>query len=171
MERQHSGPQSQFMLSAEAFAAISEVLKELESATRAELTVFCDANGIPIVHCGKTRHVDYAALSTLNAANYSATRETARLIGEKKGFKFLFLEGESHNIYLCNVGYDFLLTIIFSKSVALGMVRIYANKATIELAKILQNAQEKEQMSERVIDEEFSKLLSDALENSFKTAR
>lgn len=171
MDFAKNSPKSQFMLSTETFNEISTVLKELESSTRAELAIFCDANGIPIIHAGKARNMDFSVLSTLNAANYAATRETAKLIGEKEGFKFLFLEGDSRNIYLCNVGFDFLLTIIFSKSVALGMVRIYANKAARQLSSILQKAERQEQMTEKIIDSEFSKLLSDALEDSLKDTK
>ena len=160
-------PKSQFMLSTETFNEISAVLKDLEASTRAELAVFCDANGVPITHSGKPRAMDLSTLSALNAGNYAATLEMARLIGEKNGFKFLFLEGEYKNIYLCNVGFDFLLSIVFSKSVALGMVRIYANKAAKQLSTILQKAQKQEQMAEELLDVEFSSLLGKALDDSF----
>ncbi len=160
-------PKSQFMLSTEAFNEISVVLRELEASTRAELAVFCDANGVPITHAGKPRTIDLSTLSALNAGNYAATSEMARLIGEKNGFKFLFLEGEHKNIYLCNVGFDFLLSIVISNSVALGMVRIYANKAVKQLSAILEKAQKQEQLAEELLDVEFSSLLGKALDESF----
>lgn len=156
------------MLSTDAFNEISAVLKDLERATRAELTVFCDANGVPITHVGKISHLDLAAFSSLNAANFAATREMARMVGEKSPFKFLFLEGESNNIYLCNIGYQFLLAIVFSKSVAFGMVRIYANKAVKMLKSILNEAKQTEdELAKQIIDSEFSVLLGKALESSF----
>ena len=164
-------PKSQFMLSTEAFNEISSVLRDLESSTRAELAVFCDANGVPITHAGKPKAIDLSSLSALNAGNYAATQEMARLIGEKQGFKFLFLEGEEKNIYLCNVGFDFLLSIVFSKSVALGMIRIYANKAVKQLTGILEKAQKQEQMASEFLDVEFNSLLGKAFDESFKANR
>ncbi len=163
-----NAPKSQFMLSTEAFNEISDVLKELEASTRAELAVFCDANGVPITHAGKPRAIDLTSLSALNAGNYAATREMARLIGESQGFKFLFLEGENKNIYLCNVGYDFLLSIVFAKTVALGMIRIYANKAVKQISSILEKAQKQEQMAEEFLDVEFNTLLGKAFDASFR---
>jgi len=168
MQLAQKAPKSQFMLSTETFNEIAAVLKELEASTRAELAVFCDSNGVPITHAGKPREVSLPTLSTLNAANYAATREMARMIGEKDGFKFLFLEGDRKNIYLCNVGFEFLLSVVFSKSVALGMIRIYANKAAKQLSAILQKAQQQEEMTEEILDVEFSTLLGKALDESFQ---
>lgn len=157
----------QFMLSTEAYNEIASVLRELEAATRAELTFFCDANGIPITHSGKVNDSDLASISTLTAANFAATREIAKTLGEDEGFQFLFLEGKERNMYFGNIGFDYLLTIVFSKSVALGMLRIYANRAVKQLAKILQHAHEKEKASETIIDDEFTALLNNAIDASF----
>ncbi len=159
---------SQFMLSTEAFNEISEVLRDLEASTRAELAIFCDANGVPITHAGKPRAIDLSSFSALSAGNYAATQEMARRIGEAKGFKFLFLEGENKNIYLCDVGYDFLLSIVFSKSVALGMIRIYANRAVKQISSILEKARRQEQMAEQFLDVEFNNLLGKAFDASFR---
>lgn len=169
MESVTKNQKHQFMLSTETFNEISVVLKDLEASTRAELAFFCETNGVPITHSGKPNAYELASLSTLTAANYAATSEMARIIGELDGFRFLFLEGENRNIYVCNVGFEFLLTVIFAKSVALGMVRIYANKAAKQLSTILQKAQHKEQQAEKFLDAEFSALLGKVLDNSFKS--
>lgn len=162
-------PKSQFMLSTETYNEITRVLKELERSTRADLALFCESNGVAITHAGNSEHLNLSGFASLNAANYAATREMATMLGEKNAFKFLFLEGEHNNIYICNVGFDFLLSITFAKSVALGMVRIYANKAVKQLQEILENArQSEEQISEKVLDDEFSALLNDAFDSSFK---
>lgn len=131
-------PTNQIMLSTEIFNEISAVLKDLEVSIRAELAIFCETSGIPITSAGNQRAIDLSSLSTLAAANFAATAEMARMLGEKDGFRFLFLEGERYNIYLCNVGYEYLLTIAISKSIALGMLRIYANRAVKQLHEILE---------------------------------
>ena len=161
-------PKSDFMLSTEAYNQITEVLKELERSTRADLTIFCESNGVAVTHVGNPDKLNLAGFTTLNAANYAATREMARMLGEQEPFKFLFLEGEQNNIYLCNVGFEFLLSITFSKTVALGMVRIYANRAVKKLRGILERVkQSEEQITEKVLDDEFSMLLDKALDSSF----
>lgn len=161
-------PKPQFMLSTESYNEITAVLKELERSTRADLTIFCESNGVNVTHSGDPAHLSLAGFSSLNAANYAATREMASMLGEKNAFKFLFLEGDNKNIYICNIEYEFLLSITFSKAVTLGMVRIYANKAVKQLKKILENAKQgEEQITDKVLDEEFSMLLDKALDSSF----
>ena len=156
------------VLSTETFDKIHKTLKELERSTHSELVVFSESNGVPITHAGRLDSVNLPALSSLIAANYSATREMANLVGESEAFKFLYLEGAENNIYLCNTGFEFLLTIVFSRKVALGMIRIYANRAVNELQEILKNAQNKEEEIEKhILDSEFNFLLDSAFDASF----
>ena len=131
-----SMPKSQFMLSTETYNEITQVLKKLERSTRADLAVLCESNGVTVTHAGNPDTLNLAGFSSLNAANYAATREMANMLGEKDAFKFLFLEGESNNIYICNIGFDYLLSITFSKAFSLVMVGIYANYAFKHLKRI-----------------------------------
>jgi len=159
--------QSQFMLSTSTFNKISEILRELVVSTRSDFALFCDANGNPITHHGKNVTLDLGSLSALIAGDFSATREIARVIGEREGFKFIFQEGERRNIYLCNVGFNFLLAIIFEKAVALGLIRIFANKAVESLRQVLDSAVQAETKASEILDSEFSLLLGKELDKSF----
>ncbi len=171
MELAARTPKPQFMLSTSVFNRVNEILKDLERSTRAELAIFSEYSGIPITQVGKHNVMDIGDFSSVAAGNYAATREMAKMLGEESAFRFLYLEGDNKNIYLCNIGYDFLLTIIFAKSVALGMVRIYANKAVRQLNDLLDQANEQEdQVEESIIDNEFNLLLGDALDSSFNRA-
>lgn len=156
-----------FMLSTATFNKVNDVLRELVVSTRADSALFCDLNGNPITHHGKNTAIDLGGFAALTAGNFSAMREMANVIGEKDGFKFVFQEGERRNIYLCNVGFNFLLTIIFEKTVALGLVRIFANKAVENLKQVLANAQEAETKTSEVLDVEFGLLLGKELDKSF----
>jgi len=160
--------EQQFMLSTEVFNQVSEVLRELVASTRADFAIFCDANGHPITSAGKAGQINLSALSALAAGDFAATTEIARLIGEREGFKFLFQEGEQRNIYLCNVGFNFLLAIVFEKSVALGLIRIFANKAVERLKQILEKASQAESKASEFLDVEFGALLGKELDRSFK---
>ena len=157
----------QFMLSTDTFNKVGAVLHELVTSTRADFALFCDVNGNPITHHGKAGTMDLSGLSALTAGDFSATREIARVIGEKDGFKSVLQEGESRNIYLCNVGFDFLLAIIFEKTVALGLIRIFAKKTVEKLQEILGSAADDEEQASAVLSEEFGELLGEELEKSF----
>jgi len=157
----------QFMLSTETFNQVNEILRDLLVSTRADFALFCDTNGNPITHHGKQHVVNLSGLSALAAGNFAATSEMARVIGEKEGFKFIFQEGERRNFYLCNVSYNFLLAIIFEKTVALGLVRIFANKAVENLKGVLDKAAKAEQKASDFIDSEFGLLLGKEFDKSF----
>jgi predicted regulator of Ras-like GTPase activity (Roadblock/LC7/MglB family) len=157
----------QFMLSTETFNQVNEILRDLLASTRSDFALFCDTNGNPITHHGKQHVVNLSGLSALAAGNFAATSEMARVIGEKEGFKFIFQEGERRNFYLCNVGFNFLLALIFDKAVALGLVRIFANKAVENLKGVLDKAAQAEQKASDFIDSEFGLLLGKELDKSF----
>lgn len=158
----------QFMLSTETFNQVNEILRELVTSTRSDFALFCDANGNPITHHGKQHVVNLSGLSALAAGNFAATSEMARVVGEKEGFKFIFQEGERRNLFLCNVGFNFLLAIIFDKAVALGLVRIFANKAVESLKQVLDKAAQAEKKASDFIDSEFGLLLGKELDKTFK---
>jgi predicted regulator of Ras-like GTPase activity (Roadblock/LC7/MglB family) len=157
----------QFMLSTETFNQVNEILRELVTSTRSDFALFCDANGNPITHHGKQHVVNLSGLSALAAGNFAATSEMARVVGEKEGFKFIFQEGERRNLFLCNVGFNFLLAVIFDKTVALGLVRIFANKAVESLKQVLDKAAKAEEKASDFIDSEFGLLLGKELDKSF----
>jgi len=157
----------QFMLSTETFNQVNDILRDLVTSTRSDFALFCDANGNPITHHGKQHAVNLSGLSALAAGNFAATREMARVIGEKEGFRFIFQEGDRRNLYLCNVGFNFLLAIIFDKAVALGLVRIFANKTVESLKGVLDKAAQAEKKTSDFIDSEFGFLLGKELDKSF----
>jgi hypothetical protein len=65
------------------------------------------------------------------------------------------------------VGFDFLLGVIFEKNVALGLIRIFANKTVENLKKVLENAAEAENKASEFLDVEFGMLLGKELDRSF----
>lgn len=155
------------MLSTATFNKIADVMRELVVSTRSDFAMFCDVNGNPITHFGKNITLELSGLAALAAGDFAATREIARVIGEKEGFKFIFQEGERRNIYLCNVGFNFLLVIIFDKAVALGLIRIFANKTVENLKQVLESATEAEDKTSEFLDLEFGALLDQELDKSF----
>lgn len=170
MKNNHTSMSNQIVLSTEIFNEISKVLKELEATIRAEVVVFCEAGGVPITDAGNQDTIDLSALSSLAAGNVAATREMARMLGESDAFKFVFLEGDRYNLYLCNVGTEYLLTIAIGKSVALGMLRIYANRAVKQLEQIIEKAKKEDAATDALLDGEFAALLGEAFDASFRSS-
>lgn len=168
MESANKGNGQQLIISEDIYNGVAKILDELAKKTSAETIVFCESNGYPVTYTGEIKKIDLQGMSSLAANNFSATAQMASMIGEKGSFKFLFHEGEHSNIYLSNVGFNFILMVIFGHNVALGMIRIYTKKAIEELAKLLKTAQEEDEKSKEFLDLEFKTLLGEELNRSLK---
>ncbi len=158
----------QVILNGKQYEAITKVLSELATKTKASAILFADMSGQLISQRGNTEDMNTTVLSALAASDFAATSEMAKLVGEEAKFKLLFHEGEKRNVYLSNVGDDFFLIVVFDVSVTLGLIRIYTKKAIEDLLNALQEESEEGETTEKMIDDDFSSLLGDALDDNFK---
>ena len=156
----------QVILNSTQFDGISKILSELAAKTKASAILFADMSGQLISQRGNTDEMNTTVLSALAASDFAATAEMAKLVGEDAKFKLLFHEGEKRNVYLSNVGDDFFLVVVFDVSVTLGLIRIYIKKAIQNLVSLF--ASDTGEITENIIDDDFSSLLGDALDESFK---
>ena len=158
----------QVILNGKQYETITKVLSELASKTKASSILFADMSGQLISQRGSTEEMNTTVLSTLAASDFAATSEMAKLVGEEAKFKLLFHEGEKRNVYLSNVGDDFFLVVVFDVSVTLGLIRIYTKKAIEDLNAALEDNSGDNVDDTNVIDSDFSTLLGNALDDSFK---
>lgn len=157
----------QIILTAKQFDEITKVLSELAAKTKASTILMADISGQLITQRGNTDDINTAILSALAASDFAATAEMAKLIGEDAKFKLLFHEGEKRNVYLSNVGDNFFLVVVFDVSVTLGLVRIYTKKAIQNLLNVFETSEKGDDAS-KIIDQDFSSMLGDMLDESFK---
>ena len=158
----------QVILNGKQYEIITKVLSELAAKTKASAILFADMSGQLISQRGNVEEMNTTVLSALAASDFAATSEMAKLVGEEAKFKLLFHEGEKRNVYLSNVGDDFFLVVVFDVSVTLGLIRIYTKKAIEDLTTALEEEAGSEAGEENMIDSDFSTLLGNALDDSFK---
>ncbi|NOX88932.1 MAG: roadblock/LC7 domain-containing protein [Calditrichaeota bacterium] len=158
----------QVILNGNQYEAITKVLSELATKTKASAILFADMSGQLISQRGNTEDMNTTVLSALAASDFAATSEMAKLVGEEAKFKLLFHEGEKRNVYLSNVGDNFFLVVVFDVSVTLGLIRIYTKKAIEDLLQALKETADESESKEKMIDSDFSSLLGDALDDAFK---
>ncbi len=157
----------QVILTGKQYDVITKVLSELATKTKASAILFADMSGQLISQRGSTEGMNTTVLSALAASDFAATSEMAKLVGEEAKFKLLFHEGEKRNVYLSNVGDSFFLVVVFDVSVTLGLIRIYTKKAIEDLNAALEESGE-ESDEGSMIDSDFSTLLGNALDDTFK---
>jgi predicted regulator of Ras-like GTPase activity (Roadblock/LC7/MglB family) len=111
---------------------IDRVLEEFVRLSGSSCVMLVDKEGHMITRSGKTPSFDQDTISALVAGSFSATKEMARLLGEKE-FSALFHQGERDNIQLSLVGNRTILTVIFDDTTTLGMIRLYVKEAVRKL--------------------------------------
>jgi predicted regulator of Ras-like GTPase activity (Roadblock/LC7/MglB family) len=106
-----------------------------------------DKGGNLFAQAGATGKLDLSVLSALAAGSFAATHELAKRLGESE-FSALYHEGAGMRILMSALGNECLLVTIFDEKTNIGLVRFYAQQATVLLNKLLKEAQEKEAKAE-----------------------
>jgi len=115
---------------------INLCLNQMVSSSRAHSVLLIDRSGQLIAHQGNTPGIDVLSLSALTAANFGATAEIARILGEEE-FTLLFHKGKSENVYFSAIGENVIMVTLFDDNTSLGLIRLQINKIVDELSKIL----------------------------------
>ena len=151
---------------------IDKVLEEFVRLAGANSVLLVDKEGHMITRAGKVPSFDQDTISALVAGSFSATREMARILGEKE-FSALYHQGERDNIQLSLVNDRTILTVLFDDSTTLGMIRLYVNEAVRKLEDLFSDIDQK-RLEGRGSDEgeetlqEFGNSARDQLDNIFK---
>ena len=124
------------VLSHEALEDITVVLDKDLLRAGADCALIVDRAGYVIVNRGDPSNLDIVALAALSAANYGATEEIAKLIGEQD-FSLLFHKGKNENVHYTKVGDDYFLITLFGKDVSLGLIRMRTARVRDVLLPIL----------------------------------
>jgi predicted regulator of Ras-like GTPase activity (Roadblock/LC7/MglB family) len=124
------------VLSKDSINGIINVLDEDLLRAGADCALLVDRSGNLIVNRGDPANLDVVALAALSAANFGATSEIAKLIGEDD-FSLLFHKGKNENIHFTKVGKGFILITLFGKDISLGLIRLRTAKVTEGLLPIL----------------------------------
>ena len=128
------------VLSKEAINSIIAIIDEDLLRAGADCVLLVDRSGNLIVNRGDPANLDVVALAALSAANFGATAEIAKLIGEDD-FALLFHKGKNENIHFTKVGRGFILITLFGKDVSLGVIRLKTAKVTEDLLPLLDGEQ------------------------------
>jgi predicted regulator of Ras-like GTPase activity (Roadblock/LC7/MglB family) len=135
------------MLTAEDQAAIEERLLDFLAKSEAQWSALVDKGGNLFAQSGNTGTLDLSILSALAAGSFAATHELAKRLGEAE-FSALYHEGLGQHILMSALHHDCLLVTIFGERTNIGLVRFYAQQVAATLNVLLQQAREKEAVSD-----------------------
>ena len=95
-----------------------------------------DNAGTLIVNIGTKPSLDATSLAAVAAANYAATQQIARLIGERD-FVLLFYKGHNESFHFSRLGEEYIIVTVFQNSLSLGLLRLKISEAVAGLEKKL----------------------------------
>lgn len=146
---------------------IDHILAQLQEKTQVSCVLLADISGQLIAASGRTSGFDAQTVAALTASDMSATAELARQLGEPKPFRVLFHEGERRHLYLCDVGSSFILIVVFEARVPIGLVRVFTERAAVELLPLIQKYETALEQAGGVLSEAFDDSLLDELDETF----
>ena len=97
-----------------------------------------DRTGRLLTMAGQTEGIDGVAFASLAAADFAASDQLARLMGEKE-CSSLVHQGETRSMFLTDVDGDAVLAAVFDTDTTLGIVRLKA-RGTSALAALFAEA-------------------------------
>jgi predicted regulator of Ras-like GTPase activity (Roadblock/LC7/MglB family) len=144
---------------------IEACIDELALNTGAQEILLADIAGQLILAKGRLneREAPATGIAALSAGGYAAMVEMARYFEIETEFRQITYEGAYHSIYSSSVGNALIITVVFDRSVKLGIVRAFTNQATQCLQDILNRALVERERDDR-LDAEFGQALIDEVE-------
>lgn len=146
---------------------VDRVLNEFLRKAGARSAYLIDKDGHLITRTGEGGDFDPDTISALVAGAFAATKEMAKLLGERE-FSALFHQGSHDNIQLSLVGERAILTILFDDSTTLGMVRLYVSEAVRRLVEIFERAASAKAAPGESIDPSYNDNANKTLEDLFR---
>lgn len=115
---------------------MSAVLTDLAAQSEAEAVFLGDVGGNVLAFISAPGSDTVQTIAALAAGSFAATRELARMIGETS-FSSIYHKGENSSIYIQIIAGAFLILVVFGKGTAVGLVKLYVDKASQELQPFL----------------------------------
>jgi predicted regulator of Ras-like GTPase activity (Roadblock/LC7/MglB family) len=119
---------------------LEEIISDEILDAGADYVMIVDLSGNLILHKGSLEMNDTFSLAALSAANFAATAQIAKLIGEED-FSLLFHKGDKKNIHFSRLGTNYIILTLFDENVSLGLIRLKLNSAIEQLARVFDDSE------------------------------
>ncbi len=126
------------ILTAKSVEDVKSIINEKLISENVQTVMVIDGAGNILAHCGQDADgLDAISLAALTAANFGATSQIAKLIGEND-FSLLYHKGEKANIHFARLGGEMILVSIFGDDVSLGLVRVRVEELADDINQIFE---------------------------------
>jgi predicted regulator of Ras-like GTPase activity (Roadblock/LC7/MglB family) len=140
IERIKAGRSADIVISIEILNDVRDFLTNEVLTEGISSVLVIDNAGTLICNIGDKLELDVISLAAVAAANFAATEQIARLIGERE-FVLLFYKGHNESFHFSRVGDEYIIVTIFNNSLSLGLLRL----KIAEVAQVLEKKLPKRQ--------------------------
>jgi predicted regulator of Ras-like GTPase activity (Roadblock/LC7/MglB family) len=123
MERIKAGRSADIVINVEILNDVRDYLATEVMTEGISSVLVIDNSGTLICNIGDKLELDVISLAAVAAANFAATEQIARLIGERD-FVLLFYKGHNESFHFSRVGEEYIIVTIFNNSLSLGLLRL-----------------------------------------------
>jgi hypothetical protein len=163
-----------FELDGDTRSRVDERLNRLYQSVQLRCVLLTDRSGRLLYLQGDIERSRALSLAALIAGSFSATRETAEIIGrerETRQFRQSLQEGVDFSLYSAQAGENWILAVAFDPDeTILGLARQYTLQASMDLSQIESEATAPAEEQEEILgemDDFFRQEVGDALEDLF----
>ncbi len=136
VERIKTGRSADIIVNVEILNDVREFLSREIMTEGISSLMIIDTAGSLILQIGDKVELDAVSLAAVAAANFAATEQIARLIGERD-FVLLFYKGHNESFHFSRVGSEYIIVTIFSNTLSLGLLRLKIAEVSLVLEKKL----------------------------------
>ena len=142
------------------------ILETLVDRSGAITTLLLTKEGTTVAEAGQTDYLNTTAMAALVAGMFSATREVARMVGERQ-FSILLQQGESRHIHISLIGDSEMMVVVFEDYQRIGRVRHEARRAGEGLAKAQADRNDNQQVAQDLSVPEFKEYALNLIDRIF----
>lgn len=140
-ERVKKGRSADIVMNVELLQEIKDFLAQEVIAEGISSVLIIDNAGTLIANIGDKIDLDAIGLAAVAAANFAATEQIARIIGETD-FVLLFYKGHQESFHFSRIGPDYIIVTIFDNALSLGLLRLRIAEVSQVLEKKLPKREE-----------------------------
>jgi len=145
---------------------ILDTLEGLIKSSEATTALLITKDGAVMSVAGDNSYLDTTAMAALVAGMFSATREVARMVGERQ-FSILLQQGENRHIHIGLTATTAMLVVVFEEYMRIGKVRYEARKTSEKLASILRTSRDPELVRDDISMVDFKEVAFHRIDRIF----
>ncbi len=143
-----------------------EPLGRLVEKAEAMTALLISKEGNNLAEAGDTTYLNTTAVAALIAGMFTATREVARMVGERQ-FSILLQQGENRHIHISLVTAQVMMVVVFEDYQRIGRVRHEARRVGAEVTELLLNRRDAEVAKEDISVPEFKEYALNLIDRIF----